>query len=53
MNYIYVVIGAYNQPCMAFTTESKANDYVLTLELCREQNHFKGFQFRVVKLCLE
>ena len=51
--YVYVVIGAYNIPCKAFTSQSKANDYVIWLQVFRKKMHFDDIDFKVVKLCLE
>ena len=51
--YVYVVIGAYNEPCKAFTSESKANDYALWLQLFRIKQHFGNEKMKVIKLCLE
>ena len=51
--YVYVVIGAYNEPCKAFTSQAKASDYVIWLQLFRQKNHFDEIHFKVVKLCLE
>ena len=51
--YVYIVIGAYNEPCKAFTSDSKANDYALWLQLFRIKNHFGNEKMKVIKLCLE
>ena len=51
--YVYVVIGAYNEPCKAFFSESKANDYALWLECFRKKCHFDDIKIKVLKLCLE
>ena len=51
--YVYVVIGAYKEPCKAFTSQQKANDYAIWLRLFRLQNHFDDTKIQVIKLCLE
>lgn len=51
--YVYVVIGAYKEPCRAFSSESKANDYALWLECFRKKCHFDDIKIKVMKLCLE
>ena len=51
--YVYVVIGAYKEPCKAFTSESKASDYAIWLRLFRMKNHFDDIEIKVIKLCLE
>ena len=51
--YVYVVIGAYNEPCKAFTSQFKANDYALWLELYRKMQHFDDVKIKIIKLCLE
>lgn len=51
--YVYVVIGAYKEPCKAFSSESKANDYAIWLRLFRMKNHFDDIEIKVIKLCLE
>lgn len=51
--YVYVVVGAYNEPCKAFSSEVKATDYVLWLQLFRKKQHFDEIEFKVKKLCLE
>lgn len=51
--YVYVVIGAYNEPCKAFTSQSKASDYALWLQFYRKKQNFDDIEFKIVKLCLE
>ncbi len=51
--YVYVVIGAYNEPCKAFTSQSKANDYALWLQFYRKKQNFDDVKIKIIKLCLE
>ncbi len=51
--YVYVVIGAYNEPCKAFTSQLKANDYALWLEFYRKKQNFDDVKIKIIKLCLE
>ena len=51
--YVYVVIGAYNEPCKAFSSQQKANDYAIWLELYRKKQHFDDVKIKIIKLCLE